>query len=213
MQLQLTRHDTDRGRFYETADGLLLPSVTSIIKATRSEEERDRLRNWQRKVDRLRQNGKTVETAEESRQRGTSFHEEVERLMTSGEEPDEPSVFYQVARSQLLAFKQGAIAVETSVYHAELQYAGTFDLLSYYLCQNTIVDFKSSKRQKQRAWMEEAFLQTAAYAIAAEALGLADQIVQIAILVAHPQGVQLFIEDTINWSAAWKERLKKFEKL
>jgi hypothetical protein len=88
--------------------------------------------------------------------------------------------------------------------------------------QPTLLDWKTSDRIKKRQWIDEAFIQTAAYAKAWNFSGLPTQdsppylndITQLAVIVISPEKLQIFTEDDIKkYEKLWDERLLSFHKL
>ena len=55
-------------------------------------------------------------------------------------------------------------ALETSLYSKQLGIAGTVDCIAEYEGELAIIDFKTSKKPKPRDWIENYFVQCAAYA-------------------------------------------------
>ena len=55
--------------------------------------------------------------------------------------------------------------MEVMVYYPG-RYAGTCDIAGVYEGKEAIIDFKQSNKPKKREWMDDYFIQTAAYAVA-----------------------------------------------
>ena len=66
----IKRVDTPEGRRYATPDGNKLPSVTTILDATKSEESKQALANWRKRVGTQQAQAITTEAAG----RGTRMH-------------------------------------------------------------------------------------------------------------------------------------------
>jgi len=118
-------HLPSGGKFYETPCGLF-PSVTTILQATMPADQKKRLQNWHQR--------KGVEAEifrQEAADRGKVIHKLIEARF-KGEEiecPPDVSEFWQEARKILGAIGEVS-AIEQAVYHPQLQYAGTLDLLA-----------------------------------------------------------------------------------
>jgi len=68
-------------RFYSTPDGKNLPSVTTILDKTKSEESREALNRWRRSVGAEKAQQITTEAAN----RGTRMHTYLEDYVKTGE--------------------------------------------------------------------------------------------------------------------------------
>jgi genome maintenance exonuclease 1 len=55
-------------------------------------------------------------------------------------------------------------ALESSLYSKVLGIAGTVDCIAEYNGELSVIDFKTSKKEKPREWIEHYFVQAAAYA-------------------------------------------------
>ena len=70
----LTRKQVDGKRLYSTPDGNAVPSVTTILDKTKSEEKKQALRNWKKRVG----EAKAQEIVTEAAGRGTRMHKWLE---------------------------------------------------------------------------------------------------------------------------------------
>ena len=145
----------------------MLPSVTTILQETQKEEKRQRLAEWRRKV------GENVAERykEEAASRGRAMHEFLEYYLQDKKILDLSDVG-QAARSMGQAiidqgFKDlGEIwGSEVTLFYPGL-YAGQTDLCGIYQNRESIIDFKQTNKPKRKEWIEDYFLQLAAYAMA-----------------------------------------------
>ena len=145
----------------------MLPSVTTILQETQKEEKRQRLAEWRRKV------GENVAERykEEAASRGRAMHEFLEYYLQDKKILD-LSDEGQAARSMGQAiidqgFKDlGEIwGSEVTLFYPGL-YAGQTDLCGIYQNRESIIDFKQTNKPKRKEWIEDYFLQLAAYAMA-----------------------------------------------
>lgn len=163
----LKREQTAAGRRYLTPDGNKLPSVTTILEATKSQESKDALFEWQRRIGVEKARQITTEAAN----RGTRMHTYLERYIKEGVIPDKGGNPYGWASWDMadVVIKQGLTnvneywGIEVPVYFPEI-YAGTTDCCGVHLEQQAIIDFKQSNKPKKREWIESYFLQLVAYA-------------------------------------------------
>lgn len=198
--MTITQLNTPTGRFYEIA-GVLYPSVTNILQATMPPEQKQRLEKWRQKNETKR---------EEAANRGTKIHELIAAQLHNLpiKCPDELLEFWQPVR-QVVAAIAHPIAIEKAVYHPELKYAGTLDLVAHWQGRVTLFDWKTSYRMKRLTWLGDAPLQLAAYKAAFESIAEI-RVQQAAVVVISPNRTQMFeIEVERHWEA-WTKRLKMY---
>ena len=195
-------------RGYETPIGVL-PSVTSILSLTQSEEKREKLRKWQHKMDKVSGKGAADRYSTEARNRGTLIHKLIHlSLMGQAVNTDEFDELLQV-KPILQAIKP--IAMELKVWH-QSGYAGTLDCIATYQDKICLFDWKTSKRIKRRSWIQDYFLQGAAYAQAWNSL-YPDQQANRVVIVVMGQQLQIFDEDLELLLPEWNERLQEYKKI
>lgn len=155
-------------RHYTTPIGPL-PSVTTILDATKRPEDRAGLDAWRQRVgheeaERIRQ---------ESAARGSLLHAAMEAWTAGRAQPHEADPIrpwwdsLATIRLDMAPFLP-AHACEAAVYHPELRYAGTLDLAALFRGHHVIVDWKTADRPKRREWCRDYELQVAAYVVAAQ---------------------------------------------
>ena len=151
------------GRVYDV-DGSRLPSVTSILGKTKDQQF---LKDWIEKVGEKR----AEEIKNHSSRRGTSMHKFIESYVT-GVGYDDLTEFGQEAKPMAekvieigLAPVEEYYGSEVTLYYPGL-YAGSTDLVCNHNGLESIVDFKQSNRPKKKEWVEDYFLQIAAYSMA-----------------------------------------------
>ena len=153
----------DSGRIYDVA-GYRLPSVTSILSRTK---DQGFLKEWRAKVgekeaDRI-MNLSSV--------RGTAMHKYLESHITDIGYEDLTDTGKQAKTMAEKVIEIGLAPVdeyygsEVTMYYPGL-YAGQTDLVCIHDGEDAIVDFKQSNRPKRREWVEDYYLQIAAYAMA-----------------------------------------------
>lgn len=163
----LKRIDTPEGRRYATPDGNKLPSVTTILDATKSEESKQALANWRKRVGAVQAQAITTEAAG----RGTRMHKWLENYIKTGETGDPGSNPYSI-QSHAMAHSiivQGLSkcneywGTEVPLYFPSV-YAGTTDLCGVHDNTEAIMDHKQTNKPKKREWIDDYFVQLAAYA-------------------------------------------------
>ena len=158
-----TRIEEHGTRLYDV-NGSRLPSVPTILGATKDQQF---LKDWKAKVGEKR----AEEIKNHSSRRGTSMHKFLESYVT-GVGYDDLTRLGQEAKPMAekvieigLAPVEEYYGSEVTLYYPGL-YAGSTDLVCSHNGMETIVDFKQSNRPKKKEWVEDYYLQIAAYAMA-----------------------------------------------
>lgn len=167
--IQFGRSTENGVRHYVTDNGERLPSVTTILDATKTEESRQALQNWRNRVGHDRAQAITTEAAN----RGTRMHTYLERKILNDDVGPVPSnPFAQPSWLMAHALVESSFhkvnefwGTEIPLYYSGL-YAGTTDCIGVWRGEPAIIDFKQSNRVKKREWIEDYFLQLSAYALA-----------------------------------------------
>lgn len=166
---KINRVDTEVGRRYLSPDGEKLPSVTTILEATKSEESKQALNEWRKRVG----FAKAKEITAEAAGRGTRMHKFIEDYIKTGIISDPGSNPYS-KQSHTMAeaiIQNGLIkcnelwGTEVSLYFPKV-YAGTTDLVGMHDGSPAIMDHKQTNKLKKREWIEDYFVQLVAYALA-----------------------------------------------
>ena len=154
-------------RHYNIEDKEKLPSVTTILKATESEEKRASLAAWRERIG----EESATRIVDESGARGTAMHKILEKYILEEGYVDETNVGKQAHNMAIRVIEQGLCNVpeyygtECTLYYPGL-YAGQTDLVGVHKGQDAIIDFKQTNKPKRREWIEDYCLQLAAYAMA-----------------------------------------------
>tara|TARA_B100001057_G_scaffold66310_1_gene60034 strand:+ start:7116 stop:7790 length:675 start_codon:yes stop_codon:yes gene_type:complete len=163
----IKRKTVDGKRHYLTPDGSAVPSVTTILDKTKSEEKRQALRNWKKRVGEV----KAQQIVTEAAGRGTRMHKWLEDYVETGAigEPGSNPYSQQSHRMATIILEHGLSnadelwGAEVPLYHSGL-YAGTTDLVGLHKGVPSIMDFKQTNKPKKTEWVEDYFLQLCAYA-------------------------------------------------
>lgn len=164
----LKRTQTEQGeRRYVTPSGAL-PSVTTILDRTKTEEQKQSLNNWRKRVG----YDEAQRIVTESANLGTIMHKHLECHIEGEDRPTGSN--YIRKRGEILAdilILEGlknveeVWGVEVPLYMPDL-YAGTTDCVGMYKGKPAIIDFKTSRKNKKREWIHDYFMQGSAYALA-----------------------------------------------
>jgi len=145
-----------------------LPSVTSVLKSTMSEEDKASLENWKERIG----HKEAARIKNEASNRGTLMHSYIEdflrgRINESFFESNEQykSMAKEIIDKGIKGKLEEIYGMETTLYYPE-RYAGTADLVSVYLGQETIIDFKQANKPKKVDYIQDYFLQLGAYTLA-----------------------------------------------
>ena len=165
----LSRTTIEGKRHYCLPDGSKVPSVTTILDKTKSEESRQALANWKKRVG--EQQAQQIVT--EAANRGTRMHSYLESYILEDDLKPLPSnpfahpSWFMAAKVILegLSNVEEFWGVEVPVYYSGL-YAGTTDCIGKYKGTPAIIDFKQSNKVKKREYIDDYFIQLAAYAAA-----------------------------------------------
>ena len=185
------------GRLYTTPEGKQYPSVTTVIgKAS----DNSWLDDWKARVG----EEEVRKVSAQAARRGTAVHELAENYLnndpryTKGHMPANIATFGQIR--PLLEKHVGKIyGLEVPLYSDKLRVAGRVDCLAEYNGILSIIDFKTSKREKKREDISGYFIQASAYSyMTFERTGLLPKQIVIMMMVdgGHPL---VFIEKSKDW--------------
>ena len=154
---KLKRQNIDGARYY-TVNGRPMVSITSVT----SYWNKHIFVDWRKRIGEAEANRITKRATS----RGTATHSLIENHLLNKEvEFDKPSpkmLFLQA--KETLKNINNIYALEESLYSEELGVAGTVDCIAEYNGELSIIDFKTAEKPKPRDWIENYFVQAAAYA-------------------------------------------------
>lgn len=193
----------DGKRYYCTPDGILYPSVTTVLSAMK---DKTHLEKWKKRVG-------EQEAARISRRastRGTEMHQICEDYLRNADNyigsamPLSVELFHNI-KPLIDENVEAVYGNEMALFSHRLKTAGRTDLFCRFQGLNTIADFKTSIKNKREDWIEDYFIQSTVYAIMIEEM-YKDikpiKIPQIAILIAIEEGedkYQLFVKKTADY--------------
>ena len=151
-------------RVYETPSGTT-PSVTTILSKTKDQTG---LNEWKKRVG--EQEAQRIVT--EAAGVGTALHNNLEKFL-AGEKrvPGNNLVHVQANKMADIIIENGIAdvdevwGIEQGLYYPEM-YSGTTDLCGVYKGNPSIMDFKQTNKPKKKEWVDDYYLQMAAYATA-----------------------------------------------
>lgn len=152
-------------RVYLTPDGESLPSVTTILSATK---DMTHLNEWKKRVGEEKARQITTEASGV----GTAMHSNLERFLVGMQrQPGNNPVHVQANKMADEIIRKGLSdvnefwAIEQSLYFPGL-YSGTTDLVAVYKGNPSICDYKQTNRPKKEEWVEDYKIQLVAYIMA-----------------------------------------------
>ena len=145
----------------------MLPSVTTILSATQSEEKKKSLADWKARLG-----GQQADRVRDiAAMRGTAMHTYLEGHVRGTGHKDLTSVGREAEPMAKKIISEGLCDLseiwgsEVTLYYPEL-YAGATDVVGIYNGRESIIDFKQTNKPKQREWISDYFVQLGAYAMA-----------------------------------------------
>ena len=222
---ELETKTVDRKRFYLTPEGKMYPSITTVLQRRKMQG----LMEWRKRV------GDDVANyiARTAAQRGTKVHHMCEDYLNNvqSEWPEKwaeheknflPYVLFGQLRPYLDKNVNNIYAQECGLYSDKYRVAGRVDCIAEYNNVPSIIDFKTSTKERNDDWNESYYIQTSAYAeMFEERTGIPIQ--QVVILVVTEDGVvQEFVKtkdeylpkliETIDdFTQAWEKENEKLD--
>ena len=197
-------------RVYEVS-GMRLPSVTTILAKTKNQEY---LTAWKNKVG----NEEAERIKNLSSKRGTAMHKFLEKHIL-GEGYEDLTEIGQQAKPMAQKIIDIGLTPVTEYFGSEVMlhytglYAGSTDLVCMHNDMETIIDFKQANRPKKEEWIEDYYLQIAAYAMAHDHI-YGSNIRQGVILVCTPdlymQEFRFQDADMRKWRHKFLKRLDEY---
>jgi len=192
---ELKQLDTDEStgvRYYVTPTGKKLPSVTTVLGHFKKKS----LIEWRNKVG----HEEADKVMYRASTRGTKFHNMLEGYLRNEEHflddvmPDMKQAFRDI--QETLDLIDNIHYIESPLYSEKLGVAGRTDCIAEFAGVPSIIDFKTSLRQKKEAWIDNYFEQGTAYALMYEEL-VGKPMDQIVIIIScdDSEQPQVFIRD------------------
>jgi genome maintenance exonuclease 1 len=209
---QITDHETGT-RVYDII-GTRLPSVTTILGATKNKQF---LKDWKAKVG--HEEAERIKNL--SSKRGTAMHKFLEKHIQSSGYDDLTEIGQQAKPMAQKIIDEGLIPI-SEYYGSEIMvhypglYAGSTDLVCNHNGLETIVDFKQSNRPKRAEWVDDYYMQIAAYAMAHDEV-YGSKIRQGIIMICTPdlyyQEFKFQDTELKRWKHRWLARLDMYHEL
>ena len=196
----------DQGTRTYDVNGYRLPSVTTILGKTKNQQF---LKDWIAKKG----EAEAERIKNLSSNRGTAMHKFLEHHITGVGYDDLTAIGQEAKAMAQKVIDVGLTPVEewygseVTLYYPGL-YAGSTDLVCLHNDLETIVDFKQANRPKKKEWIEDYYLQIAAYAMAHDYVHESN-IEQGVIMVCTPD---LYYQEFVVSGAELRQYKHKFLK-
>ncbi len=203
-------------RYFVDSQGVRLPSVTTILNATKPREDREALMRWRDRLGDV----EAQRVASAASRRGTQTHHYLRGHLLGDAKPCPDSVKpYWESLAPVLQTIAEVRLVESPVFHYDLGYAGTVDCVASLEGVLCVCDWKTSDRPKGAVdRLYDGPLQLAAYCGAINHV-YADHNIHLthaALIVAIPaQPAEVFWFDAptlLGYWQQWQARLEQFDR-
>ena len=222
----LSRETVDGKRHYCLPDGSKVPSVTTILDRTKPAEAREALAAWRKAVGEQKAQQITTEAAN----RGTRMHAYLEHYILQEDMKPLPTNPFAhpswfMAAEVILKGPSNVDEFwgsEVPLYYSGL-YAGTTDCIGVWKGRPAILDFKQSNKPKKREYIEDYFLQLAAYAQAHNhtyGTNIRDGVILMAVqpkqlpdgTFSTPEYLEFEVsgDEFDHWSDQWTKRVELY---
>ena len=206
--------DSDSGKRIYDIVGYRLPSVTTILGQTKNQQF---LKDWKSRVG----EAEAERIKNLSSKRGTSMHKFLESHIEGVGYDDLTGIGQEAMPMAQKIIEEGLLPIEeyygseVTLYYPGL-YAGSTDLVCNHNGLDTIIDFKQSNRPKKVEWIEDYYLQIAAYCMAHDYV-YKSQIRQGIIMICTPdlyyQEFKFQDKELRSWKHKWLKRLDMYHEL
>ena len=209
LDFDLKVETTDSGRLYATPTGEKYKSITTVL----GNHNKQAIMEWRERVGAEEANKISTKAAT----RGTKVHKicedyinnEIPELKMQMMMPDLKEMFFKI--KPIIDEKLGDVyAQEQALYSHRLKIAGRVDLIGYWNGKLSVIDFKTSTKQKEESYIQNYFMQCTAYALMFSEL-TGQWIDDIVVLIATGEGeAQLFERQIHDYRKPLMEYIDKY---
>lgn len=209
---ELAKVSKNGKRHYATPDGRQVPSVTTVLSATK---DMTHLHAWRKRIGAEKAQQITTESANI----GTVMHNSLEKHVKGEARKPGSNLIHQKAHAMANVIIDNGLADVTEVWGSEVSlhypelYAGTTDLVGVYKGCPAIMDFKQARRLKKKEWVEDYFLQLVAYAEAHNKMYDTEIDAGRIFICTQNNEFQTFEIDNYDyWVGQWYAKLEQYYK-
>ena len=207
---EVTTETINRKRFYVTPEGNKYPSITTVL----STRKKEGLFEWRKRVG----NDVANYVARTSASRGTKVHHMCEDYLNNEFDEEKhrkdflPFCLFNQLKDQALCDLDNIYAQEAGLYSDKYKVAGRVDCVAEYKDTLSIIDFKTSTRERSDDWNENYYIQGSAYAEMFEERTKI-KIDQVVILVVTEDGtVQEFVKSKQDYLPMLEASINEWSK-
>jgi genome maintenance exonuclease 1 len=204
---EMTAEAIDGKRFYTTPTGIKYPSVTTILGHAGDHSWLD---DWKARVG----EAEVQRVSAQASRRGTAVHELAEEYLKNnptykkGHMPANIASFLHI-KPFLDKHLNNIYGLEIPLYSDMLRAAGRVDCIGQWDGENAIIDFKTSKRKKERDDIHSYFMQESAYAaMFFERTGILPKKLVTVMTVDDSEPI-VFVENARDWIQKFIEMRNK----
>jgi genome maintenance exonuclease 1 len=209
-QQELEQVNTDTGRFYKAPSGELYPSVTTVTGLM----SEDAIRAWRKKVG----NDEANKISTAAATRGTRIHQLCEDYINNSDVDYSKYNFndalnFAELKPELDRNIDNVHLQEVRLYSDYLKMAGTVDCVAEWKGKLSIIDFKTSRKLKNRDHILNYFCQASAYAIMYEErfnIPVSRIVILISVDNEPPQIFEdrrdYYVKDLLHWREVYRTR-------
>ena len=209
LDFDLKAETTEEGRRYVTPEGQKYPSVTTVL----SSYNKKAIYEWRQRVG----NEEANKIAGRASRRGTQLHTlcekyilgELTEMKKQSLMPLDKMMFGQL-RPILDDHVGNVYCLEQALYSDSLRLAGRVDLIAEWDGELSVIDFKSSTKEKKESTIRNYFMQCSAYA---EMFGEITNrpINRIVVAIATEEEVpQIFVKDKKEYLPELNQFIDKY---
>ena len=203
---------SELGRFYEHLETKeSYPSITTVLGA----QSKQGILEWKKRV------GEEVANhiSNQAATRGTAVHNMVEDHLNNLDIDENekykkqflPRMMFNILKPELAKINNIRLQ-EAAMFSTDYTVAGRVDCIAEYDGILSVIDFKTSTREKSEDWIENYFIQGAAYSqMFKEHFG--EEVTQVVILITTEQGTtQVFKKNPHDYLEKLKQYVEEFYK-
>ena len=208
------KRKTVNGKRHYEGEGKLLPSVTTIISATKAEKDKKGLQAWRDRVG----EEKAEAIKNQAASVGTAMHKFLECHIKGVGYDDITNIGIIGKRMAKLIIECGLPSMdeywgcEVPLFYPTF-YGGTTDCTGLWRGRPAIIDFKQTNKPKKNEWIEDYYIQLAAYIMAHDALFGSKIEAGVILMAARGMTLQMFTIDgqrLDDYKYKWLKRCEEY---